>query len=95
MNLFKRRPKVKLEFRVRHGNTLCTLGYREEAETHCLAALERDPTVIEALFNVVALRAARGETQAAHDCLRRVVECVPQSRHPRVPLAAGGPRGSL
>jgi hypothetical protein len=73
----------RIDLRVRYGNTLRTLGYREEAETHYLAALERDSTAIEALFNVAALRAARGETQAAYDCLRRVVECAPQSRHPR------------
>ncbi|UCC62282.1 MAG: hypothetical protein JSV36_16105 [Anaerolineae bacterium] len=41
----------RIDLRVRYGNTLRTL--------------ERDSTAIEALFNVAALRGARGETQAA------------------------------
>jgi tetratricopeptide (TPR) repeat protein len=69
--------------RVKYANTLRSLGYMEEAEAQCRAALERDPAAIEALFNLTASHVQRGETQAAYDCLRRVVGCAPRSRHPQ------------
>jgi tetratricopeptide (TPR) repeat protein len=69
--------------RVKYANTLRSLGYMEEAEAQYRAALERDPAAIEALFNLTALHVQRGETQAAYDCLRRVVECTPRSQHPQ------------
>jgi len=69
--------------RVKYANTLRSLGYMEEAEAQYHAALERDPAAIEALFNLTAFHAKRGETQAAHDCLRRIIEYASQSRHPQ------------
>jgi tetratricopeptide (TPR) repeat protein len=69
--------------RVKYANTLRSLGYMEDAEAQYRAALERDPAAIEALFNLTAFHVQRGETQAAYDCLRRVVECAPRSQHPQ------------
>jgi len=71
------------DLRVRYGNTLRALGYREEAEAQYHAALDREPTEIEALLNLAALHAAHRESQAAYDYLRRLIKCAPRSQHPQ------------
>ncbi|MCK4451551.1 MAG: hypothetical protein KAX26_13265, partial [Anaerolineae bacterium] len=73
----------RTDLRVKYANTLRSLGYVEEAEAQYLAALERDPTEIEALMNLAAFHAKRGEKQATYDYLHRVTACARQSRHPQ------------
>ena len=73
----------RTDLRVKYANTLRSLGYLEEAEAQYLAALERSPTEIEALMNLAALHARRGEKQATYDYLRRVIACARRSRHPQ------------
>ena len=73
----------RTDLRVKYANTLRSLGYLEEAEAQYLAALERSPTDIEALVNLAALHAGRGEKQATYDCLHCVIACARRSRHPQ------------
>lgn len=77
------RQPDRVDLRVRYGNTLRTLGYLEEAEAQYHAALDREPTEIEALLNLAGLHAARRESRAAYDCLRRLIKYAPQSQHPQ------------
>ena len=73
----------RTDLRVKYANILRSLGYLEEAEVQYRAALERNPAEIEALMNLAALQAGRGDEEAAYDYLRRMVACAPKSRHPQ------------
>ncbi len=71
------------ELRVKYANTLCSLGYREEAEAEYRTVLNQDPTNLDALLNLAALLIARDEEPEGHDYLRRLITCAGESKHPQ------------
>jgi tetratricopeptide (TPR) repeat protein len=82
----------RADLRVKYANTLRFLGYLEQAEAQYQAVLEQDSTEIEALVNLAALHVGRGEKEAAYECLRRLVACATESRHPQRKEFARGAR---
>jgi tetratricopeptide (TPR) repeat protein len=82
----------RADVRVKYANTLRFLGYLEEAAAQYRAVLEQDPTEVEALVNLAALHAGRGEKEAAYECLHRLVACAPESGHPQRKEFASGAR---
>ena len=73
----------QVELRVKYANTLCTLGYRPEAEAEYRMILDQDPSNLEALLNLAALLIVRDQKQAAYDYLRRLIVCAGESSHPK------------
>jgi tetratricopeptide (TPR) repeat protein len=71
------------ELRVKYANTLCTLGYREEAETEYRTVLSQDATNLDALLNLAALLIGRNQTQEGHEYLHRLIACAEESAHPQ------------
>jgi tetratricopeptide (TPR) repeat protein len=71
------------ELRVKYANTLCTLGYREEAEAEYRTVLGQDSTNLDALLNLAALLIVRDQEQEGYDYLRRLIACAGESDHPQ------------
>jgi nucleotide-binding universal stress UspA family protein len=73
----------RADLRLRYGNVLSVLGYQEEAEAQFHAALERDPTNIEVLYNLGNIRHEQGDLEGARQYLEQVVTHAPSSSLPR------------
>jgi Tfp pilus assembly protein PilF len=74
------REPTRADLRVRYGNVLRFLGHRDEAVRQYEAALQIDPTEVEACLNLGILARDGGDEQSARRFLARVLELGPTSR---------------
>jgi tetratricopeptide (TPR) repeat protein len=71
------------DLRVRYGNVLLFLGYQDEAIEEYKAALERDPTNIEAAYNLGLATREAGNLAEARKYLEQILDVASASAHPR------------
>lgn len=72
-----------VELRVRYGNALRSQGLYNEAEAEYRAALNIAPRQTEAMVNLVALMAQRGEREAALETVIRLADVKPKNAKQR------------